>query len=258
MCSDQCESPKPELPKPEAYELPDIPARELGPPPPGYGRYADASMDRSAAAQGGYSGGAAGGFIRRNLDEVTCFKASVSCIVIDHMLMYDVLSAAREAITLTNVRTVMFRATEVDLIVDPTKILVKSDGCLETARNYIIYLDYDLSLILLINLVAGRSHVNDVTRLDGFHEFFASLSEILLQDLHSIHSTLSAQLNLYSRHVAGYGLAKDDHSKPESERLSSDHRREPTAAAVDLTSPRCRARCRRSLASSSLSSATRR
>jgi hypothetical protein len=81
--------------------------------------------------------------------------------------------------------------------------------------------------------------VNDVTRLDGFHELFASLSETLLQDLHSIHSTFTAQLNVYSEQVAGYGLAKDDHSKSESERLSSDHRRKPTAAAVDLTSPRC-------------------
>jgi len=65
-------SPKPSLPPPKAYEPPEPPSqRELGPPPPGYGRYAD--FDRGAAA-GGPSHGPGPTGPRRNLDEVLCFK----------------------------------------------------------------------------------------------------------------------------------------------------------------------------------------
>ncbi|KAG9103942.1 RNA-binding component of cleavage and polyadenylation factor [Ceratobasidium sp. 370] len=67
--------PKPDIPPPEAYRPPSPPSqRDLGPPPPGYGRF----------EHGGGQGGPAGGFVvgannpgfvpRRNLDDVLCFK----------------------------------------------------------------------------------------------------------------------------------------------------------------------------------------
>ncbi|QRV76288.1 ADP-ribosylglycohydrolase [Ceratobasidium sp. AG-Ba] len=66
--------PKPDIPPPEAYRPPSPPSqRDLGPPPPGYGRF-----------EHGGQGGPGGGFVvgannpgfvpRRNLDEVLCFK----------------------------------------------------------------------------------------------------------------------------------------------------------------------------------------
>ncbi|KAJ3890300.1 hypothetical protein GG344DRAFT_88979 [Lentinula edodes] len=67
--------PKPGLPKPEAYQAPPLSMRDLGPPPPGYGRYAD--FDRSftnAPATQHAAAGANGNAPRRNLDEVLCFK----------------------------------------------------------------------------------------------------------------------------------------------------------------------------------------
>jgi cleavage and polyadenylation specificity factor subunit 4 len=65
-------SPKPSLPPAKAYEPPEpLSQRELGPPPPGYGRYAD--FDRGAAG-GGPSHGPGQPGPRRNLDEVLCFK----------------------------------------------------------------------------------------------------------------------------------------------------------------------------------------
>ncbi|KAJ7069883.1 hypothetical protein C8F01DRAFT_1016080 [Mycena amicta] len=54
--------PKPGLPPPEAYEAPSAPALD-GPPPPGIGRYGEPP-----------GGGFGNGPIRRNLDEVMCFK----------------------------------------------------------------------------------------------------------------------------------------------------------------------------------------
>lgn len=66
-------SPKPQLPPSKAYDPPSPPsAKDLGPPPPGYGRYAD--FDRGPP--GGTPGGALNstGPPRRNLDEVLCFK----------------------------------------------------------------------------------------------------------------------------------------------------------------------------------------
>lgn len=66
-------SPKPSLPPPKAYDTPEPPSqRELGPPPPGYGRYAD--FDRGAAGGGPSHGPGQAGGPRRNLDEVLCFK----------------------------------------------------------------------------------------------------------------------------------------------------------------------------------------
>jgi hypothetical protein len=69
-------SPKPNLPTAKDYEMPEVPNRDLGPPPPGYGRYADVSMDRPPAGQNTFAAPPTGGFIRRNLEEVTCFKVS--------------------------------------------------------------------------------------------------------------------------------------------------------------------------------------
>ena len=77
-------SPKPGIPPPKAYEPPEPPSvRDLGPPPPGYGRYAD--FDRSGNFPGqhppglGGSGGPPGP--RRNLEDVVCYKVrpSLSC-----------------------------------------------------------------------------------------------------------------------------------------------------------------------------------
>jgi hypothetical protein len=71
-------SPKPELPAPEDYMLPPAPqSRELGPPPPGFARFAD--FDRPGGPGPAMGGGGGGGSMsnqlqRRNLDEVTCFK----------------------------------------------------------------------------------------------------------------------------------------------------------------------------------------
>jgi len=63
--------PKPNMPPPAAYEPASTPSpRDLGPPPPGYGRYAD--FDRGANPGGPQAGGPQGP--RRNLDEVLCFK----------------------------------------------------------------------------------------------------------------------------------------------------------------------------------------
>jgi hypothetical protein len=71
-------SPKPGIPSPEAYRPPSPPSqRDLGPPPPGWGRFND-----HGAGQGGPSGGFVVGpnnpGSRRNLDDVLCFKVSYS------------------------------------------------------------------------------------------------------------------------------------------------------------------------------------
>ncbi|KAF9015257.1 hypothetical protein BDQ17DRAFT_1340745 [Cyathus striatus] len=64
--------PKPNLPPAKAYEPPEPPStRDLGPPPPGYGRYAD--FDRSQAVAAGPGTGVQVPS-RRNLDDVLCFK----------------------------------------------------------------------------------------------------------------------------------------------------------------------------------------
>ncbi|KAF9569663.1 hypothetical protein CPC08DRAFT_677288 [Agrocybe pediades] len=68
--------PKPNIPPPSAYDPPAPPsAKDLGPPPPGYGRYAD--FERSSGGPAGIQGGPGNlmmGPPRRNLDEVLCFK----------------------------------------------------------------------------------------------------------------------------------------------------------------------------------------
>jgi len=69
--------PKPNLPPPSAYDPPPpLAQRDLGPPPPGYGRYADFEprnvASNNAQPQFNSSSGPAG--TRRNLDDVLCFK----------------------------------------------------------------------------------------------------------------------------------------------------------------------------------------
>ncbi|KAJ3750262.1 hypothetical protein DFH05DRAFT_1466633 [Lentinula detonsa] len=67
--------PKPGLPKPEAYQTPPISMRDLGPPPPGYGRYADFERSFTNAPAASHAGpGVNNNVPRRNLDEVLCFK----------------------------------------------------------------------------------------------------------------------------------------------------------------------------------------
>ncbi|KAG6875152.1 hypothetical protein C0992_004963, partial [Termitomyces sp. T32_za158] len=68
--------PKPGIPPPQAYDPPSPPSsRELGPPPPGYGRYAefDRGFGNGTMPPAGASNGPPGS-LRRNLDEVLCFK----------------------------------------------------------------------------------------------------------------------------------------------------------------------------------------
>ncbi|KAG5652177.1 hypothetical protein H0H81_006017 [Sphagnurus paluster] len=66
-------SPKPGIPPPKAYDPPSPPSsRELGPPPPGYGRYADFERGFGGGAPG--TGSGPSGPLRRNLDDVLCFK----------------------------------------------------------------------------------------------------------------------------------------------------------------------------------------
>jgi hypothetical protein len=75
-----CDSPKPELPPATAYEPLAPPSnRDLGPPPPGYGRYADFDGAFRGGGPGGVGrGGPSEGGPRRNLEEVLCFKVSMS------------------------------------------------------------------------------------------------------------------------------------------------------------------------------------
>jgi cleavage and polyadenylation specificity factor subunit 4 len=66
-------SPKPGIPAPKDYDPPAPPSnRDLGPPPPGYGRYAD-----FGGPPGLGRGGPGDGTSRRNLDDVLCFKVSI-------------------------------------------------------------------------------------------------------------------------------------------------------------------------------------
>ena len=68
-------SPNPNIPSPNAYGPPLPPsAKDLGPPPPGYGRYVDSERGNGAGPPG--SNSTTSGQPRRNLDEVLCFKVS--------------------------------------------------------------------------------------------------------------------------------------------------------------------------------------
>ena len=68
-------SPNPSIPSPTAYDPPSPPsAKDLGPPPPGYGRYVDMERGNGAGHPGANS--TMSGPPRRNLDEVLCFKVS--------------------------------------------------------------------------------------------------------------------------------------------------------------------------------------
>lgn len=76
-------SPKPGIPPPQAYDPPSPPSsRELGPPPPGYGRYADfdRGFGNGTMPPGGTFNGPPGS-LRRNLDEVLCFKVSPTLLL---------------------------------------------------------------------------------------------------------------------------------------------------------------------------------
>ncbi|GJJ15890.1 hypothetical protein Clacol_010168 [Clathrus columnatus] len=66
--------PKPELPKISEYAGPSISShRELGPPPPGFGRHGEHERPFAPGGPPNQSTGMAAP-IRRNLDEVVCFK----------------------------------------------------------------------------------------------------------------------------------------------------------------------------------------
>jgi len=66
--------PNPNIPPPKAYEPSEPPsAKDLGPPPPGYGRYVDHERGNTVPAQNS-SINTMTGPLRRNLDEVLCFK----------------------------------------------------------------------------------------------------------------------------------------------------------------------------------------
>lgn len=69
-------SPKPNMPPAKAYDPPSPPsAKDLGPPPPGYGRYADFDRGLGGGPPGQTGlGNSMTGPPRRNLDEVLCFK----------------------------------------------------------------------------------------------------------------------------------------------------------------------------------------
>jgi len=67
-------SPKPDLPAPSAYDPPPQPnMRDLGPPPPGYGRYADFEPRNAGTVGSPFNTTNLAG-LRRNLDDVLCFK----------------------------------------------------------------------------------------------------------------------------------------------------------------------------------------
>ena len=78
--------------------------RELGPPPPGYGRYADfdgnGPWPGNRPPGGGGSGGPPGP--RRNIEDVVCFKVrlpSQACYFVPARVSSARSSAARRAIT---------------------------------------------------------------------------------------------------------------------------------------------------------------
>ncbi|KAH7344614.1 hypothetical protein B0J17DRAFT_591462 [Rhizoctonia solani] len=68
--------PKPGIPPPEAYRPPSPPSqRDLGPPPPGWGRFNEHGPGPTGPGGGFVVGQNNPGFVpRRNLDEVLCFK----------------------------------------------------------------------------------------------------------------------------------------------------------------------------------------
>jgi hypothetical protein len=70
-------SPKLSLPTEADYRPPSPPPqRDLGPPPPGHGRFMDYATRTSGAGRGFGGGAGAPDGVRRNLDEVLCFKVS--------------------------------------------------------------------------------------------------------------------------------------------------------------------------------------
>lgn len=68
-------SPKPDLPSTKAYDPPEpLASRDLGPPPPGYGRYPDFDRSFTGSSGAAFANAVNGAAPRRNLDEVLCFK----------------------------------------------------------------------------------------------------------------------------------------------------------------------------------------
>ncbi|KAF8707730.1 Zinc finger C-x8-C-x5-C-x3-H type (and similar), partial [Rhizoctonia solani] len=69
-------SPKPGIPPPEAYRPPSPPSqRDLGPPPPGWGRFTEHGAGPNGPGGSFVVGQNNTGFVpRRNLDDVLCFK----------------------------------------------------------------------------------------------------------------------------------------------------------------------------------------
>lgn len=102
------------MPSPRAYEPPSPPSnRDLGPPPPGYGRYADydrGTLGGPTASQGNAAIGSNGP--RRNLDDVLCFKASF--LRSFYYLSHYFRSVARRGTTPITVEIEMFQVTVVD------------------------------------------------------------------------------------------------------------------------------------------------
>ena len=96
-------SPKPTLPPASAYEPTPDAQRELGPPPPNFGRFGD--FNQPMHRPDGSS------FVpRRNLDEVMCFKVSNPSALIR---VTDNLSSADNMVTMRiNVEIAMFPGIE--------------------------------------------------------------------------------------------------------------------------------------------------
>jgi hypothetical protein len=73
------------LPSEDDYRTPSPPPqRELGPPPPGHGRFVDYGRGSGRGVDGGLP-------IRRNLDDVLCFKVECVFTVTYHILMVKIV-----------------------------------------------------------------------------------------------------------------------------------------------------------------------
>ena len=130
MISSFINSPKPGLPAPKAYEPPSPPSqRDLGPPPPGYGRYADFERGYPGNGPPGAGGTAGPPGPRRNLEDVTCFK--VSLLRKDSLFLTDFEcaenSAGKEATTRIIVIEGMYREIGAGLTGQVTRDMVMSE-----------------------------------------------------------------------------------------------------------------------------------
>ncbi|KEP53687.1 ADP-ribosylglycohydrolase [Rhizoctonia solani 123E] len=88
--------PKPGIPPPEAYRPPSPPQRDLGPPPPGWGRFNEHGAGPNGSGGGFVVGQNNPGFApRRNLDEVLCFKLCLAMSLSSTEGRLDWVDAAR-------------------------------------------------------------------------------------------------------------------------------------------------------------------